>query len=547
MLLKLKVKNFALIEDIEIDFSSGLNIITGQTGSGKSLIISALHLLMGKRNENAQNTSKIKSIIEGVFKSNYRLNHILKSLNLDQDDEIIIRKEISPSGKSRSFVNDSPVKTDTLKLLSFELIQMNGQHLISDISSNQFKFSFINSFILDQNLINSYTKAYEEYIKFRKRYEQLSNHSEKIKEQKDFLEYQLNELQEANLDNKDEEALKKEFDTISNQESINKRIKEVDNLFSSENGILDLLRSANVSLGDFSQSFSSLVSHSEKLNSIFLDLEDLIHEINLDFPVKEPDYLRQQEIEEVLNNLNFLIKKFNVVTVDDLLTKKNQLSQELKQIDDMSERLVEAKIKMDTWESNCIKIANKIHALRLKHVNAICDEMNKLLTVLSMKHAKFKIEITKTEILNKFGFDTIDLLISVNNDSAYNPIKKFSSGGELSRIALAMKSLSSIKGSVPIIVFDEIDSGVSGKVATEVGKLLRKISLRSQVINITHLPQVAAMGNIHFNVEKVDNGNTVKTVINKLDRDSRIQVLAKMLGGDKTGKAALFNAQELLN
>jgi len=547
MLLKLKVKNFALIEDIEIDFSSGLNIITGQTGSGKSLIISALHLLMGKRNENAQNTSKIKSIIEGVFKSNYRLNHILKSLNLDQDDEIIIRKEISPSGKSRSFVNDSPVKTDTLKLLSFELIQMNGQHLISDISSNQFKFSFINSFILDQNLINSYTKAYEEYIKFRKRYEQLSNHSEKIKEQKDFLEYQLNELQEANLDNKDEEALKKEFDTISNQESINKRIKEVDNLFSSENGILDLLRSANVSLGDFSQSFSSLTNHSEKLNTIFLELEDLINEINLDFPVKEPDYLRLQEIEEVLNHLNFLLKKFNVVTVDDLMIKKNQLSQELKQIEDLGELLLEAKIKMDTWESNCIEIANKIHHLRMKHVNSICNEMNKLLTVLSMKHAKFKIEITKTEILNKFGFDTIDLLISVNNDSAYNPIKKFSSGGELSRIALAMKSLSSIKGSVPIIVFDEIDSGVSGKVATEVGKLLRKISLRSQVINITHLPQVAAMGNIHFNVEKVDNGNTVKTVINKLDRDSRIQVLAKMLGGDKTGKAALFNAQELLN
>ena len=547
MLLQLKVKNFALIEDIQIDFSSGLNIITGQTGSGKSLIISALHLLMGKRNDHAQNARKGKSVVEGVFKSNFKLNHILKNLDLDQDDEIIIRKEISSSGKSRSFVNDTPVKTEILKLLSFELVQMNGQHLISDISSNQFKFSFIDSFISDQKLLQNYTEAYKEYAKFRKDFEELNNRSEKLKEQKDFLEYQFNELQESNLDNKDEEALKKEFDTISNQKSINKRIKEVDNLFSNENGILDLLRKANVSLGDFSQSFSSLKSHSEKLNSIFLDLEDLIHEINLDFPVKEPDYLRQQEIEEVLNNLNFLIKKFNVVTVDDLLIKKNQLSQELKQIDDMSERLVEAKIKMDTWESNCIKIANKIHALRLKHVNAICDEMNKLLAVLSMKHAKFKIEIKKTEILNEFGFDSIDLLISVNNASEYYPLKKFSSGGELSRIALAMKSLSSIKGSVPIIVFDEIDSGVSGKVATEVGKLLRKISSRSQVINITHLPQVAAMGNIHFNVEKIDDGDNVKTLINKLDRDSRIQVLAKMLGGDKTGKAALFNAQELLN
>ena len=547
MLLQLKVKNFALIEDIQIDFSSGLNIITGQTGSGKSLIISALHLLMGKRHDHAQNASNRKSIVEGVFKSNNKLNLILKDFDLDQDDEIIIRKEISSSGKSRSFVNDTPVKTETLKLLSLELIQMNGQHLISDISSNQFKFSFIDSFIPDQKLLYNYSEAYKEYAKFRKHYEELNNRSEKLKEQKDFLEYQFNELQDSDLDNKDEEALKKEFDTISNQELINKRIKEVDDLFSSENGILDLLRRANISLGDFSQSFSSLTTHSEKLNSIFLDLEDLIHEINLDFPVKEPDYQRHQEIEEILNNLNFLLKKFNVVTVDDLLIKKNQLLQELKQIEDISERLVEAKIKMDNSESKCTKLASNIHVLRMKQVNIICDEMNKLLALLSMKHAKFKIDITKSDILNEFGLDSIDLLISVNNTTEFYPIKKFSSGGELSRIALAMKSLSSIKGSVPIIVFDEIDSGVSGKVATEVGKLLRKISSRSQVINITHLPQVAAMGNIHFNVEKMDDGQNVKTLINKLDRDSRIQVLAKMLGGDKTGKAALFNAQELLN
>ena len=547
MLLQLKVKNFALIEDIQIDFSTGLNIITGQTGSGKSLIISALHLLMGKRNDHAQNTSNRKSIVEGVFKSNNKLNLILKDFDLDQDEEIIIRKEISSSGKSRSFVNDTPVKTETLKLLSLELIQMNGQHLISDISSNQFKFSFIDSFIPDQKLLYNYSEAYKEYAKFRKHYEELNNRSEKLKEQKDFLEYQFNELQDSDLDNKDEEALKKEFDTISNQELINKRIKEVDDLFSSEDGILDLLRRANISLGDFSQSFSSLTTHSEKLNSIFLDLEDLIHEINLDFPVKEPDYQRHQEIEEILNNLNFLLKKFNVVTVHDLLIKKNQLLEELKQIEDISERLVEAKIKMDNTESKCTELASKIHVLRMKYVNIICDEMNKLLALLSMKHAKFKIDITKSDILNEFGLDSIDLLISVNNATEFYPIKKFSSGGELSRIALAMKSLSSIKGSVPIIVFDEIDSGVSGKVATEVGKLLRKISSKSQVINITHLPQVAAMGNIHFNVEKIDDGHNVKTLINKLDRDSRIQVLAKMLGGDKTGKAALFNAQELLN
>ncbi len=547
MLSQLKVKNFALIEDIQIHFSSGLNIITGQTGSGKSLIISALHLLMGKRNDHSQNSSKKKSIIEGVFKSNERINKMLSNLDLDQDDELIIRKEINASGKSRSFVNDTPVNTDVLKLLSLELVQMNGQHLISDISSNQFKFSFIDSFLRDQNLIKNYITAFKEYSRFKRDFEELLVRSEKLKEQKDFFEYQFNELKEANLDSVDEDTLNREFETIANQENINKKIHHLDEIFHRENGILDLLRRVNIDIADFSQSFSSLSTHSEKLNSIFLELEDLIYQIKSDFPIKEPNPFRQQEIEETLNTLNFLLKKFNLVSVNDLLAKKNQLFYELKQIEDLSHKVSDAKDKLNHSQSKCLELADRVHELRVNQIDSICSEMNKILAVLSMEHAKFKILISKTESLNEFGIDEIQLLISINNSPDYNPIKKFSSGGELSRIALAMKSLSTIKGAVPIIVFDEIDSGVSGKVATEVGKLLKKISLKTQVINITHLPQVAAMGNTHLHVEKIDDGRRVKTLINELDRDRRIQVLAKMLGGDKTGKAALFNAQELLN
>ena len=222
MLLKLSVKNFTLIRDLQIDFSSSLNIITGQTGSGKSLIISAIQLLMGKRNQAPNLNEQKKSIIEGVFKSNPVINKLLKKLDLDEDDELIIRKEIYPNGKSRSFVNDSPVKTDVLKLLSQELIQLNGQHLISDISSNQFKYAFLNSFIEDQQLLNDYNNAYMEFLKFQKHYEDLLKRSSQLNEQRDFFQYQLDELNDADLSSLDEESLNNEYEIISNQEKINK-------------------------------------------------------------------------------------------------------------------------------------------------------------------------------------------------------------------------------------------------------------------------------------------------------------------------------------
>ena len=547
MLLKLSVKNFTLIRDLQIDFSSSLNIITGQTGSGKSLIISAIQLLMGKRNQAPNLNEEKKSIIEGVFKSNPVINKLLKKLDLDEDDELIIRKEIYPNGKSRSFVNDSPVKTDVLKLLSHELIQLNGQHLISDISSNQFKYAFLNSFIEDQQLLNDYNNAYMEFLKFQKHYEDLLKRSYQLNEQRDFYQYQLDELNDADLSSLDEESLNNEYEIITNQEKINNNIQEVTELFSGDNGLIQLLHKANIKLVDFSESFSNISPYSDRLNSIYIELDDLFQEIKLQFPVKAPDLNRQLELEGLLNKLNFLLKKFNVVNVSELIKKRDLLETELGQIDNVEQDLKNYEVQKNHWESICFELAKKINKLRLNNIQMITDDMNKLLAVLSMEHAKFKVEITSKQELNEFGSDQVTLLVAVNNSSNYYPIHQFSSGGELSRIALAMKSLTSIKGIVPILIFDEIDSGVSGKVATEVGKLLKKIAKNVQVINITHLPQVAAMGSTHFHVEKIDQGEGLETKLKSLRKEERIQVLAKMLGGEKTGKAALFNAQELLN
>ena len=302
MLLKLSVKNFTLIRDLQIDFSSSLNIITGQTGSGKSLIISAIQLLMGKRNQAPNLNEEKKSIIEGVFKSSPVINNLLKQLDLDEDDELIIRKEIYPNGKSRSFVNDTPVKTDVLKLLSQELIQLNGQHLISDISSNQFKYAFLNSFIEDQQLLNDYHKAFNEFLKFQKRYEDLLKQSSLLNEQRDFFQYQLDELNDADLSSLDEESLNNEYEIIANQEKINNNVQEITEIFSGDNGLIQLLHKANIKLADFSESFSNISPYSDRLNSIYIELDDLIQEIKLQFPVKAPDLNRQNELEAYLIN-----------------------------------------------------------------------------------------------------------------------------------------------------------------------------------------------------------------------------------------------------
>ena len=548
MLQKLYISNYALIEEISVDFSNGFSVITGETGAGKSIVLGAIQILMGARTSvKLLKDKSTKSIIEGVFNSNEKVNDTLLKLNLDISEDIIFRREIKPNGSSRAFINDSPVKVDQLKLLSQYIIELNGQYLIHDIGKVEFNYEFVNDFIKNKQILQEYDVSYSNYVLYSKKHDDIVKNVNLLNEKRDFLKFQLDELSGYSFDEWDEEIINNEYNLIANQEEINKRFDTVNTLLSSENGVLSNLATIGDEIEHLNLKIKDLATYVERFNSVRIELEDIFHELNKKYNFQSTNPNKLKELEELINHINFLLKKFNVVDLSSLKEKRNNIQLEISKMDDLNSDLDDCKLKKDYWMNKSLLIAENLLELRKDSFEFIEKEVNSILKSISMDHASFKLHIEKTNQLSPNGIDSIDFLISVNNRKEYFPIHKFSSGGELSRIALALKYVSSNSNSKSVLIFDEIDSGISGKVASEVGLLLRDISKKVQVINITHLPQVAALGKVHFHVEKKDYGNGIESKLVELKREERIQELAKMLGGDKTGNAAINNALELLN
>ena len=548
MLQKLYISNYALIEEISVDFSNGFSVITGETGAGKSIVLGAIQILMGARTSvKLLKDKSTKSIIEGVFNSNEKVNDALVKLNLDISEDIIFRREIKPNGSSRAFINDSPVKVDQLKLLSQYIIELNGQYLIHDIGKVEFNYEFVNDFIKNKQILQEYDDSYSNYVLYSKKHDDIVKNVNLLNEKRDFLKFQLDELSGYSFDEWDEEIINNEYNLIANQEEINKRFDTVNALLSSDNGVLSNLATIGDEIEHLNLKIKDLATYVERFNSVRIELEDIFQELNKKYNFQSTNPNKLKELEELINHINFLLKKFNVVDLSSLKEKRNNIQLEISKMDDLNSDLDDCKLKKDYWMNKSLLIAENLLELRKDSFEFIEKEVNSILKSISMDHASFKLHIEKTNQLSPNGIDSIDFLISVNNRKEYFPIHKFSSGGELSRIALALKYVSSNSNSKSVLIFDEIDSGISGKVASEVGLLLRDISKKVQVINITHLPQVAALGKVHFHVEKKDYGNGIESKLVELKREERIQELAKMLGGDKTGNAAINNALELLN
>ncbi len=548
MLQKLYISNYALIDEISVDFSNGFSVITGETGAGKSIVLGAIQILMGARTSvKLLKDKSTKSIIEGVFNSNEKVNDALVKLNLDISEDIIFRREIKPNGSSRAFINDSPVKVDQLKLLSQYIIELNGQYLTHDIGKVEFNYEFVNDFIKNKQILQEYDDSYSNYVLYSKKHDDIVKNVNLLNEKRDFLKFQLDELSGYSFDEWDEEIINNEYNLIANQEEINKRFDTVNTLLSSENGVLSNLATIGDEIEHLNLKIKDLATYVERFNSVRIELEDIFQELNKKYNFQSTNPNKLKELEELINHINFLLKKFNVVDLSSLKEKRNNIQLEISKMDDLNSDLDDCKLKKDYWMNKSLLIAENLLELRKDSFEFIEKEVNSILKSISMDHASFKLHIEKTNQLSPNGIDSIDFLISVNNRKEYFPIHKFSSGGELSRIALALKYVSSNSNSKSVLIFDEIDSGISGKVASEVGLLLRDISKKVQVINITHLPQVAALGKVHFHVEKKDYGNGIESKLVELKREERIQELAKMLGGDKTGNAAINNALELLN
>lgn len=548
MLQKLSISNYALISSSHIDFKTDFTVITGETGAGKSIIFGAIELLLGSRTSNkVLKDSNKKCVVEGVFSQNEQVLKQLVSMDLEVNEDLIIRREIRKNGSSRSFINDSPVKIEQLKIISQYIIEINGQHLVHKMGSLTFKYDFIDSFINQEPILSDYKNAYHKYKQSLNKQTLLKKRVSILNEKKDFLKFQMDELSNYDIENWDEQTIEDEFKIASNQEEINSILSKINDVYYNNNGILKLLEDLKNHGSDFLAHVSSFTSLNNRINSVKIELEDIFQELNSQFKLTSPNQDKLQELDELLRKINYLLKKFNAVDLNSLLVKKKLINKELSEFEDLDKDLNAANKDVKNNEFKCHELGEKLFSIRLKQIPQIEEEINSILSKLSMDHADFKINLLHNNDITFNGTDDIDLLIAVNNTNNFYPLHKFSSGGELSRVALAMKYITSSYNSIPTLIFDEIDSGISGKVASEVGKLLKEISTNTQVINITHLPQVAAIANHHLNVNKTNISGEMVSDINYLIKKDRIQVLAKMLGGDKTGKAALNNALELLN
>lgn len=548
MLQKLSISNYALISSSHIDFKTDFTVITGETGAGKSIIFGAIELLLGSRTSNkVLKDSNKKCVVEGVFSQNEQVLKELVSMDLEVNEDLIIRREIRKNGSSRSFINDSPVKIEQLKIMSQYIIEVNGQHLVHKMGSLTFKYDFIDSFLNQEPILSDYKNAYHKYKQSLDKQTLLKKRVSILNEKKDFLKFQMDELSNYDIENWDEQTIEDEFKIASNQEEINSILSKINDVYYNNNGILKLLEDLKNHGSDFLAHVSRFTSLNNRIISVKIELEDIFQELNSQFKSNSPNQDRLQELDDLLRKINYLLKKFNAVDLNSLLVKKKLIKKELSEFEDLDKDLNAANKDVKNNESKCHELGGKLFSIRLKQIPQIEEEINSILSKLSMDHADFKINLLHNNDITLNGTDDIDLLIAVNNTNNFYPLHKFSSGGELSRVALAMKYITSSYNSIPTLIFDEIDSGISGKVASEVGKLLKEISSNTQVINITHLPQVAAIANHHLNVNKTDISGEMVSDINYLIKKDRIQVLAKMLGGDKTGKAALNNALELLN
>lgn len=548
MLQKLTISNYALITKTVIDFKKEFTVITGETGAGKSIIFGAIELLIGARSTNKiLKDPNSKCIVEGIFSLNEQVLEQLVKMDLDIEEDLIIRREIRKNGSSRSFINDSPVKLDQLKHISQYIIEINGQHLINKMGSLNFKYDFIDSFLDDKTTLVNYKNAFLKYSKSLERQKIIVKKVDVLNEKKDFLKFQLDELSNYDFQNWDEEAIQNDYKIAANQDEINDILEKINNIYSSNNGLRDLLGDLNSQAIDLKTNLQDFTSISDRIDSIKIELEDVFHEIHQNFSNLSTDKKNLHELDQQLRQINFLLKKFNVADLKSLILKRDIFKKELSELSEMDLELKEVNNLVESNKKLCLETGNKLFKLRSLNISTIEKKINKVLKTLSMGHANFKIELIENSSITEYGTDQIYLLISVNNNPKFSPLHQFSSGGELSRIALAMKYISSSFNKISTLIFDEIDSGISGKVASEVGSLLQEISTSSQVINITHLPQVAAIAKHHLNVNKKIIAGEMESSISYLSKDDRIQVLAKMLGGDKTGEAALNNALELLN
>ena len=550
MLYKLSIKNFALIDSLEIDFSNGFSIITGDTGSGKSILLNALSLIVGKRaDHNSLKNDKFKCIVEGEFDlKSYELKKIFLDNDLDYFEYSILRREILPSGKSRSFVNDSPVKLDIMKSIGEKLVDIHTQSQSLVSSKDDFFFSLIDSLSEQQNIVTNFSQNLSIYKEMNLELEKLNRLNASLQNDYDYNQFLFNELNNAKLRDGEQEELEESLKVLKNSEEIILSLNEIDNLFQNDpNCIENQIRNLNSILNNLSNYSDKFQEYKNRIESVLIELDDVKLELrnsSLNFNHNSTDL---EGFESRLNLIYSLQKKHSVNSIIQLNELKDNLKKKLDDNQVVGIDIDNLKNDILTKESLLKEQSKKISASREKVLPNLKIEIESILSSLGMENASFVFDLSKSKKYNKFGIDVIDVLFSANKGIDFAPLFKVVSGGELSRILLTIKSILSHHLNLPTMIFDEIDTGVSGEMSNAMANLMLKMSKKMQIISITHLPQVAAKGNHHYNIYKYESLGATNTEIKKLNNKERVEEIAKMLSGDKISSSALNHAKQLLN
>ena len=550
MLKHLYIKNFTLIDELDISLYEGFSVITGETGAGKSIILGAIALLLGQRADSKTiKQGAEKCVIEAHFDlSRYNMQAFFDENDIEYDaDDCIIRRELTAAGKSRAFINDTPVALSMLKELGDQLMDVHSQHQNLLLNKQDFQLEVVDIIADDAAQLAKYQQTYTAYQAAEKELAELQAAIERNRENRDFLQFQYEELENAHLVEGEQEELEQRSDTMEHSEDIKSALYTTDNALSADqNGVIEQLRSSLSALRSIEAVYPEVGDLIQRIDSSYIDLKDVAHEISSLLESVDFDPAELDQVNNRLDRIYELEKKYHVDAIEALIEKREMLHQQLQTIENGDESLDEVKARVSQLEAQARKEAEALTKLRTKAAKKIEDEMQKRLVPLGMPHVRFSIQLTTIE-LGVNGCDRVSFLFSANTSTPLQPVSQVASGGEIARVMLSLKAMISGAVKLPTIIFDEIDTGVSGKTAEMMAQIMKEMGGHGrQVISITHLPQIAALGSVHYKVEKNETANGTTSKMRQLDADERVREIAQMLSGSDVSEAAIQNAKALL-
>jgi DNA repair protein RecN (Recombination protein N) len=551
MLKSIFISNYALISTLEINFQPGLSVLTGETGAGKSIILGALSLILGQRADNKSiKKEEDKCVVEAVFDiSAYKhLDDFFETNELDHDVyHCIIRRELTASGKSRAFINDTPVALTVLRDLTSRLIDIHSQHENLLLSNASYQLEVLDTVARNNELLQEYRESYLVWKADEKTLEKLKADSAKAASETDFIRFQFNQLQEAKLIPDEQQELETEQETLSHIEEIKTELNKITGLLDGEQGSLLQLKESVAAMSKIAKFVTEGDTKLERIQAAYIDLKDLTQELILLQESLDYNPARLEETENRLSELYSLMQKFKVNSVEALIEKRDSFGTQLQHIDSFEEEIERLEKKLAASFTHLQKYALLLTESRASQIATVEQYMIQQLSQLGMPNIQFKIRLIPIQQYTENGIDQVEFLFSANKNREMQRVEEIASGGEVSRLMLAIKSLIAGKSDLPTIIFDEIDTGVSGEIAHRMGEIMLQMSRTMQVITITHLPQIAAKGEHHFRVYKDDSGQQTETYIQRLSATERVDEIATMLSGKVRGEAAIQNARELLS